>query len=168
MEAQKSTVSGEKLDLLKHFHGQCRTEANFLRARQDKLFTWSSNILVAIAAGLFVVDQTKFVTLAQDPVAKSVSSIAIIFFAYFSGYWQNRNREWQEQNMDVVNKIDHLLYAYDAGYFDSLNNTSLFPNEWDRTGKAKATFSDRLRRVNNVTAIAILAIIDIAMIWAVS
>jgi hypothetical protein len=168
MESNESSTPKEKLELLRYFHDHCQSEANFLRDRQDKLFTWSSNILFAIIAGLFVVDRTKLVTLTQDPVTKSIASIAIILFAWFSIHWQNRNREWQRQNLEVVTKIDLLLHAFEKGYFDSLGNTSLFPKEWEQTTRTKKlTLLNRIRRVNYISAIGMLALFGVAMIWAV-
>jgi hypothetical protein len=165
MKSSESSTSKEKLELLRYFHDDCRNEANFLRERQDKIFSWSSNILFAVIAALFVVDRTNLVTLTQSPTTKAVASIAVTFFALFSIHWQNRNREWQRQNLEVVTKIDCLFHAFEEGYFDSSSNSTLFPDEWKHTGRTKLTLLDRIRRVNYVTAIGVLAILDIAMIW---
>jgi len=165
MESSESSSPKEKLELLRYFHSYCRSEVNFLRERQDKLFTWSSNILFAVIAALFVVDRAKLVTLTQDSTTRVVASFAIILFALFSIHWQNRNREWQQQNSEVVTKINHLFHTFEKGYFEIPDGSMLFPEEWKYTGQPKLPLLNRIRRVNYVTAIVMLAALDIVMIW---
>ena len=50
--AQLSDI--DKLELLKHLHDKTRQEVDFLRQRQDYIFTWSTNVLMALIGALLI------------------------------------------------------------------------------------------------------------------
>ena len=117
MDNQKDT---NQIDLLWFFYSQSRDEIRFLRERQDKIFTWSSNVLILIIGVLLVIDPTRVIIWSNLGVlGQIIASISIFLIVIFSVRWQQRNRSWQEENKEVVNRIAVLLHCFDKSFFKS-------------------------------------------------
>jgi hypothetical protein len=157
-----------KLDLLKHLHVKAREEINYHRERQDKVFKWSSNILLLVIGTLLVVDSTKsFLWSQQGIVGKVIASITILIVVVFSIQWQQRNRKWQEESVEVLERIETLLHCFDKGYYGTPDDIALYPERWaePRDLHKRLSLTERIFRVNYVSAIALLGILAIAMVW---
>jgi len=50
------TDKGEKAELLKVLYEKVRGEVDFLRERQDRIFAWSSNVLMVLIGAPLIVD----------------------------------------------------------------------------------------------------------------
>lgn len=156
-----------KIDLLKHFHDKTRDEIDNLRGRQDKIFTWSSNIFLLVIGALLVVDRSKSIAWStQGGLGKAIASLAIFVLIWFSIRWQQRLRNWQEESVEVQNKIEKLLHGFDKGFYGTESDVALFPERWAKAEYHKRlNFWRRIFRVNYVSATMILGILAVAMVW---
>lgn len=157
-----------KIDLLKHFQSRMRDETKVLRERQDKIFTWSNNILLLVIGALLIVDRSKSVVWStQGSLGKAIASLAILVLVWFSLRWQQRLRNWQEESVEVENKIEKLLHCYDKGFYGTEDGVALYPERWaqPREYHRRISFRKRILRVNYVSATALLGILAVAMIW---
>jgi hypothetical protein len=156
----------EKVELLKYFYDKARKEVDFLRERQDKIFTWSSNVLMILIGALLIVDPPKSPAWSSQPESKLVASVTVLLFTFFSIRWQQRTRTWHAENGQVVQKIERLLHGYDAGYFYDDQTTILFPLRWNKSENATPPkFTKRIFAANFVSATFILGLLAIVMIW---
>ncbi len=157
-----------KIDILKHFHIKAREGINFHRDRQDKVFMWASNIFLLVIGALLIIDQSKsLVWSGQGVLGKSVASVTIFVLIVFSIRWQQRNRKWQEESVEVLEKIETLLHCFDKGYFGTPDDVTLFPERWakPRDAHKRLNLKKRIFRVNYVSATILLGLLAIAMIW---
>jgi hypothetical protein len=156
----------DRVDLLKHLYKRARDEIDFLRKRQDRIFTWSSSILVALIGALLIIDPSKNPAWSsQGHWGKLVASIAVLVFVAFSIRWQQRNRQWHRENAEVATRIEHLFHCFEEGYFDPSREEPLFPERWKQRGKRELKLKKRILSVNYVSATALLGVLAIVMIW---
>ncbi len=163
------------IDLLKFFYSQSKDEIVFLRKRQDKIFAWSSNLLVAFIGILLIIDSSKELAWGKlGLIGRLTASIAVIAITVFSVRWQERNRTWQEENKTVVNRIAILLHCFDEGYFQAgenreLSNVTLFPKRWNNEDpeyrKMNKNVWEKLLPINNLSITYLLSILAIILIW---
>ena len=161
-------IENSKLELLKHLHLVIRDELNNLRDRQNRIFTWSSYILLFVIGGLLIVDQSKIPVWAnQGMLGKSIASAALFLVVMFSIRWQQRTRDFQEEVVETQNKIEYLLHCFEKDYYGSLNNVSLYPERWGlpKNYHKRVSFAKRVFRVNYVSATALLGILADTMVW---
>ena len=156
----------ERLNLLIHFHNQIKAEVDFLRERQDKIFSWTSGILMAFIGALLIVEPSKAPVWASQVGGKLIVSAAIFVFAAFSVIWQQRVRRIHGENGQVILKIEKLLHCYNEGYFGSEVNESLFHPRWNKPPEAEMpSFMKRAFVANYISATLLLGALAIAMIW---
>ena len=156
----------DRLNLLIHLHDKTRQEVDFLRDRQDKIFSWSSGILMALIGALLIVEPSKDPVWSSQFESKLVVSIAVFAFVAFSIVWQQRTRRWQGENGQVILKIERLMHCYDKGYFDSSGEVVLFPTRWNKPPEEEIPkFAKRAFAANYVSATILFGVLAIAMIW---
>lgn len=158
-------------DTLKYFHQRAQDEIDFLRESQNKIFTWSSNILLLIIGALLVIDSSKSLAwTAQGVFGKIIASGAVVVLSAFSMIWQQRLRHWQEESIEVRYELQKLLHCYDKGYFGTDEDVAIYPDRWAvrRDYHKRIGFWKRLIRVNYVSATFMLSMLAIAMIWFAS
>jgi len=157
-----------RLDVLKHLHSRAYDQISFHRQRQDKIFLWSSNVFLLVIGALLIVDQATSVAWSgQGFLGKTVASVAILVLLVFSMRWQQRNREWQEESVEVLDNIEHLFHCFDEAYFGTPDGVPLFPKRWEKQpgSERRLNLAQRIVRVNYVSATFLLGILTIAMIW---
>lgn len=162
------TLSNDtEINLLVHFQNRTRDEINVLRERQDKIFTWSSNILLLVIGALLVVDRSRPVAWStQGSLGKVIASLAILVLVWFSVQWQQRLRRWQEENREVQNRIERLLHCFDRGFYGTEGDVALYPERWaEPSYHGRLSIWKRIFRVNYVSAIVLLGILAVVMIW---
>lgn len=156
----------EKLNLLIHLHSQIKEEVNFLRDRQDKIFSWTSGILMALIGALLIVEPSKDPVWTSQLESKLAVSMALFVFIAFSVIWQQRTRRWQGENGQVILKMEQIMHCYDKGYFDPIGGTVLFPARWDKPPEAEIPkFIKRVFAANYVSATILIGALAIAMVW---
>lgn len=160
----------QELEILLHLHKIQYEEANFRRARELKVFFWSSSIFLAITGILVVVDKTKSVLWESlGECGKLVATATILFLAIFSIIWQNRERRFENEQKRIIAKINKQLSVFEKGCFGLENEETLYPNEdrWINWGNAELQSIKRYFRGNLVTATWVLAVLAIVMVWLV-
>ena len=167
MQEIPDSIAEDKTDLLKHMEIIQRSELNYRREREYKIFIWSSNILLALIGVLLVTKPSESVVwLPYGLWGKIITSVIVMLLVIFSVKWQNRNRKWHTENGHVIQKIDSLLHYYERGYFDPTGEEAIFPeNWWTDYPTEDLRLVKRLRSVNYVSATAILGLLAIIMIW---
>ena len=164
MEKQHIDIE-TKLDILKHIQEDQRGEMEYRREREYRIFTWSSNILLALIGALLITKQTEtLVWKHYGGAGNVVASAAVVLIVVYSVTWQNRNNNFRGQNAQVISRISKILHCFDQGYYDS-ESTSLYPNSWANYGWTKVTLRSRLFAVNYVSATYLLVILAMIMIW---
>ena len=155
----------DKLELLKYLHEKARQEIDFLRERQDRIFTWSSNVLMALIGALLIVDPSSTPGWSSNTVGKSIASLAVLTFVILSVQWQQRNRIFTGESAQVAQNAERLLHCYDKGYFDPKGEITLYPERWKQSDKKPPSLMKRIFRANYVSATILLGVLAIAMIW---
>ena len=156
----------EKLNLLIHFNTQIKAEVDFLRERQDKIFTWTSGILMALIGALLIVEPSKNPVWSTQIGSKAIVSVAVAVFVILSVIWQQRVRRIHGENGQVILKIEKLLHCFDEGYFGVEVKEGLFHPRWNKSPETKIpSFLRRVFAANYVSATLLLGILTIALIW---
>ena len=141
---------------------------NNLRDRQDKIFTWSSYILLLVIGALLVIDQSKIpLWESQGILGKVVASVTLFVVIVFSIRWQQRTRSSQDEVAETLNKIEKTLHCYEKGFFGLEGDIALYPERWAKPKNyhKRVAFWKRVFRVNYVSATVLLGILAIIMIW---
>jgi hypothetical protein len=106
----------EKLDVLKHLHLVIRDEIAHMRERQDKIFTWTSSILLLIIGASLVLDQSKVPVWANRGILGGFSASAtIVLIVVFSTRWQQKYRHNQDHADFTQQKIEKQLGCFELG-----------------------------------------------------
>jgi hypothetical protein len=158
----------EKHELLMHLHIRARDEIDFLRKRQDKIFQWSSSVLLLVIGALLVVDSTDLIIWVNlGTIGKMIASAAILILVVFAVWWQQRNREWQEESIEVMEKIERLFYCFEEGYYGTPDDIALYPERWanPRDPDKRLEWRKRIFRVNYLSASVLLGVLAIVMVW---
>lgn len=156
----------EKMETLRYFHKRARDEIDYLRTRQDRIFTWSSGILVALIGILVVIDPSRSPAWSSLGIwGKAIASITLAVLVSFSVYWQQRNRWFHDKNRQVSTRIEILFHCFDEGYFAPSDQQTLFPKQWMEQDEEQLKLKKRILRVNYVSATVLLGILAIAMVW---
>lgn len=171
MERQNLSIE-TKIDILKHIFQDQRSEMQYRREREYRIFTWSSSILLALIGALLITKQTE--TLIWKPYGgwgNLVASMAISLIVIYSIMWQLRNNRFRGQNAQVISRINKLLHCFEMGFFDP-EGGALFPDEWSDYGRKQKkkksrllAFLSRLFAVNFTSATFLLGILALIMIW---
>jgi ABC-type transport system involved in Fe-S cluster assembly fused permease/ATPase subunit len=167
MGKPQDPITEDKVDLLKHMELIQRAELNQRREREYKIFTWSSNILLALIGALLIARQSQGIVWLQYGFwGKVTASITVVLLVIFSVQWQNKNRRWHIENGGTIQRIDYLLHYYEKGHFDPEGEVTIFLERW-REGYSMEDLRivKRLTSVNYVSATAILGFLAIVMIW---
>ncbi|HDL01845.1 MAG TPA: hypothetical protein ENH23_06405 [candidate division Zixibacteria bacterium] len=156
--------------ILLHLHQIQYSEANFRRARELKVFFWTSSIFLALIGILLIVDSTK--TVLWDSFGcsgKIVATATLLFLAIFSITWQNRERRFENEQKRMITKINKLFRVFEEGAYGLGEEETLYPKEdrWTNWGNAELHTMSRYFRSNLVTATWVLAVLAIAMLWLV-
>lgn len=162
--------SDREIDILLHLHQIQYAEANFRRARELKVFFWSSSLFLSVIGILLVVDNTKTVIWESFGYSgKIVATITLLLIGIFSIAWQNRERRFENVQKKLIAKINKQLGVFDKGAFGLDEEETLYPNEdkWINWGAANLYTVGRYARGNLVTATWILAVLSILMVWIV-
>jgi hypothetical protein len=157
-----------KLDVLKHLHLVIRDEIKHMRDRQDKIFTWTSYILLLVIGTLLVIDQSKMPLWAnQGILGKIIASAAILFIVVFSVGWLQQNRNNQEDASATQQKIEELLHCFDEVYFGLKSGDMLYPKDWEKQSAhhRSMSFLKRVIQTNYVSATLFLGLLAILMVW---
>lgn len=164
MEHQDLDV-GTKIDILKHIKQDQRGEVQYRREREYRIFTWSSNILLALIGALLITRQPDdLVWKAYGGWGSVVASAAVVLVVAYSTAWHRRNNRFRGQNAQVISRIDKALHCFEEGYFDP-EGGALFPEEWSDYGQKGNTLRRRLSGVNYVSATFFLGVLALIMIW---
>ncbi len=164
------THAERELDILLHLHQIQYAEANFRRARELKVFFWSSSLFLAVTGILVVVDNTRTVAWESFGYSgKLIVTATLLFIAIFSIAWQNRERRFENEQKRLIAKINKQLGVFNEGVFGLDEGESLYPkeNRWVNWGAADLHTMRRYARGNLVTATWILAALANAMVWIV-
>ena len=158
-----------KMDVLKFIHQDQRSEMQYRREREYRIFTWSGSILSALIGALLITKQTDIIWKSYGLWGNLVASIAVLLIVIYSTLWHFRNERFRGQNAQVVSRIDKLLHCFDKGYFTS-DDTALFPDEWGDYGKSGTSSAfrrmrNRLFAANYISATILLGILAVIMIW---
>ena len=159
-----------EIDILLHLHKIQYDEANFRRARELKVFFWSSSIFLAITGILVVVDKSKTVLWESFGCGgKIVATATILFLTIFSIAWQNRERKFENEQKRIIAKINKQLSLFEEGCYGLDKEETLYPKEdrWINWGNAELQTMKRYFRGNLVTATWVLAALAIVMVWLV-
>ena len=169
MESQDFNAQ-TKLDILKFIHQDQRSEMEYRREREHRIFTWSSNILLALIGALLITKQTEtLVWKSYGSWGNVIASTAVVLIVVYATRWHARNDRFRGQNAQVVSRIDTLLHCFDKGYFGA-DDAALFPEEWIPYGRSKGKSAlgrnmGRLLGANYISATSLLGILALIMIW---
>lgn len=157
----------QQFKVLIHLHKKARGEIDFLRMRQDSVFQWSSSLLLLVIGALLVIDSTELtIWSGLGVIGQVIASLALLIIVLFSVRWQQRNRQWQEESVEVMERIEALFRCYEKGYYSKEDDAALFPERWaDPRDPNKRLGWRRLFRVNYVSAVVLLGALAIAMVW---
>jgi lipopolysaccharide export LptBFGC system permease protein LptF len=98
MERQELDIDA-KIDILKHVMEDQRGEVQYRREREYRIFTWSSNILLALIGALLVTRQPEGVVWkSYGGWGNIVASAAVVLIVAYSAAWQLRNSKYRGQN----------------------------------------------------------------------
>ena len=159
-----------KIDILKFVFQDQRSEMQYRREREYRIFTWSSSILSALIGALLITKQTGSIIWQPYGIwGNAVASTAVVLITIYSVLWHFRNNQFRGQNAQVISRINKLLHCFEKGYFDN-SGAALFPDEWTDYGKSrrKSSFRKLLRRIseaNYTSATVLLGILALIMIW---
>jgi hypothetical protein len=154
-----------KLDILKFIHEHQQAEMGYRREREYRIFTWSSNILLALIGALLITKQPDTILWRQYGVwGNIVASAAVVFIFVYSAMWQVRNSKFRKGNAAVLSHIDRLFHSFDPGYFDP-DGSAIYPEGWSGVWKRGPTLRDRLLGMNYVSATIVIGLLALAMIW---
>jgi len=161
--------STTKIDILKFIHQDQRSEMQYRREREHRIFTWSGSILSALIGALLISKRTDIIWNPYGAWGNLIASVAVLLIVIYSTLWHLRNNRFRGQNAQVISRIDRLLHCFDKGYF-ALDGATLFPDEWGNYGKSKKVsalqkVSGRLFVANYVSATVLLGILAVVMIW---
>jgi hypothetical protein len=166
---QPQPLSEAQLDILKFMHQDQRGEMQYRREREYRVFTWSSSLLSALIAALLITKQTDLVWKSYGIWGNLVVSAAVLLIVLYSTRWLERNKRFRGQNAHVIARIDTLLHCFEKGYFTT-DDTPLFPATWAAFGASRQPSAVRRRlgrlfAANYVSAIVLLGILAVIMIW---
>ncbi|NTV41220.1 MAG: hypothetical protein HGA61_03015 [Candidatus Moranbacteria bacterium] len=169
---EDETKRKNDLAILFHFHKDQKQELMFRRAREFKIFSWSSGIFVALMAGLLLVIEKKIETNTVFQFGmgeKFFLSSAILLMAVVSISWQNRERKFGNQNSRVLTDINKLLHCFDSAYFGLVDENdvpkTLLLKKWEKWGGKESLLSvKRYFRGNLVTITWVLGFFDIIIV----
>jgi hypothetical protein len=154
-----------KIDILKHVKEDQRGEMQYRREREYRIFTWSSNILLALIGALLITRQPEGVVWkAYGGWGNIVASAAVVLVVAYSTAWQLRNSKFRGRNAQVISRVGKALHCFERGYFDP-EGGALYPDEWLEYGRKGTTLRGRLFGVNYVSATFLLGILALIMIW---
>lgn len=154
-----------KIDILKFTHQDQRGEMEYRRQREYRIFTWSSNILLALIGALLITKQPDtLVWKSYGGWGNVVASAAVVLIVAYSTVWQLRNTRLRGQNAQVIGRIDAILHCFEEGYFDS-EGAALFPHHWGNYGRKRPTLRSRIFAANYVSATFLLGVLALIMIW---
>jgi hypothetical protein len=164
-----TTYLETKLDILKFIHQDQRSEIQYRREREYRIFTWSSSLLSALIGALLITKQIDIIWRSYGIWGNSVASAAVLLIVIYSVQWHSRNSRFRGQNAQVISHIDILLHCHDKGYFTS-DDTALFPDEWGDYGRSMKSSAvrrirSRLLAANYTSATVMLGALAVIMIW---
>jgi hypothetical protein len=159
----------DKLDVLKHLHLVICDEIAHMRERQDKIFTWTSSILLLIIGASLVLDQSKVPVWAnQGILGGAFASATIVLIVVFSTSWQQKYRHNQDHADFTQQKIEKQLGCFEIGGYGLEPGKMLYPDDWEnKSGEPHDTKMKRAFQPNYVTATILLGVLAIALIWSV-
>ena len=162
-------LTESQIDVLKFIHEEQRSEIQYRREREYRIFTWSSSLLSALIAALLITKQTDLVWRTYGIWGNAVASLAVLLIVIYSTRWLARNERFRGQNAQVISRIDHLLHCFEKGYFTG-DDTPLFPASWGGYGDsaqqpASRRAPRRLFAANYISATVLLGILAVIMIW---
>lgn len=165
-----TALKENKIDILKFVFQDQRSEIQYRREREYRIFTWSSSILSALIGALLITRQTGSIIWQPYGVwGNLVASAAVALITIYSALWHSRNNRFRGLNAQVISRINKLLHCFENGYFDN-SGAALFPEEWADYGKGSSTspfrkIARRLFAVNYTSATVLLGILALIMIW---
>jgi hypothetical protein len=159
-----------KMDILKFVFQDQRSEMQYRREREYRIFSWSSSILSALIGALLITHQTGSIIWQPYGIwGNMVASAAVFLIAFYSVLWHFRNNKFRGQNAEIISRINKLLHCFEKNYFDK-SDEALFPDKWTDYGKdrKKSSFQKVLGRIfaaNYTSATVLLGVLAIIMIW---
>lgn len=96
-------------------------------------------------------------------------SAAVLLIVLYSTRWLERNKRLRGQNAHVIARSDALRHCFEKSYFTT-DATPLFPVTWAAFGASRQPPAVRRRlgrlfAANYVSAIVLLGILAVIMIW---
>ena len=122
----------EKIEILKQIHNTHRNEITHHREMQFRIFSWTTSLLLAIAASLFafVTEWAKY-RLIGTPFL----TITTLVFLSTTILILRRNAKALETNARTVIRIDKILCLFDESEY--LTKESVYPKAWLLWGTSK-------------------------------
>jgi hypothetical protein len=165
MPEQKLEIP-DKIDILKFFRSAQHNELMYRRERAYKIFTWSSNILLALIGALLITKQSESPFFAVYGIwGKVIVSGAVLTIVAYTIYWQTENRRWHKQNSRIMARIDNIFRLYDENYYTSGDNSTILPKELKGWGSETVNLRTQLFSTNYASATALIGVLAILMIW---
>lgn len=166
---QPPPLSDAQLDILKFIHEDQRSEIQYRREREYRIFTWASSILSALIGALLITKRTDLVWNAYGVWGNVVASLAVLLIVIYATLWLARTERFRGQNAQVISRISQLLHCFEKGYFTA-DETPLFPGSWGGYGdnsqrSALHRAPRRLFDANYISATVLLGVLAIVMIW---
>ena len=163
---QQDFSNDSKVDILKFLYQDQRNEMEYRRQREYRIFTWSSNILLALIGALLITKQTETLVWKQYGYwGNIIASAAVLLIVVYSTIWQFRNTKFRGWNASVICRVGQILRYYEKGYFSPEKNESLLPEHWAQYGDEEVKLHGRLLSTNYVSATFWLSILALIMIW---
>ena len=107
-------LSPDNEKLLMHLHERALKEVDFLRERQDRIFAWSSGVLMVLIGALLVIDVDTIPIWQPAAVCgKVIASLAVLVFSGVCIKWQQRNRDWHRENREVATDIADIFRCFE-------------------------------------------------------
>ena len=152
--------SDQKLSFLLNLYDKQYEELQFRRNREMKVFLWTATILIGIISMWFSIEA--FRDMFYTWQWKLGATLAFIGLCLFSIIWLNRERRLSYDNCKVIATIDDILHAFDSNYY---SDAPLLPKKWKKWGEIPIYSFSRFFRGNFITALEILTIVLIALLW---
>jgi hypothetical protein len=154
----------KKVEILIHFQNNQTQELMYRRGREFNIFLWTATIFLVFIGSLLLIDKSR------EPIwqhlgfwGKFFASCLILLIASFSIIWQNRERVFANNNCKVIVATNEALNAFENNFY--LNNQSIYPDRWRNWGKKELNSYKRYFRANYITAVWILGVLSVLIIW---
>jgi len=148
----------KKFQILKLVHDTHRKEIAFHREALDRVFQWTTSLLLAIGGGLIVIGPK--ISTSYGIGGPLLITVAVGVICFFAIKLTNGNAKDINTNAKIVVKTDRLLKLFEPNYFK--NDEAIYPEDWMMWGKERDAAK---YRSYNIRLIIVFMVSILILIW---